>query len=131
MFTIGLAIAALASRALASPAPALTPRQNASQVTFHVTGFYAFMADPFIDENQSNMTFHVVDTRPEYYAEVDCVVPPTYFNLYAISALYNDCGDRKLGLGFDYSFNENYLVVRRGWKVDKYVNLQFWGRSMF
>lgn len=62
------------------------------------------------------MTFHVTDSRPGLEAEVDCVVPNTYFNLHAISALYDVCGKRELD--FSYSYGERGLTVRRGWRAN-------------
>ncbi|KAF2192129.1 hypothetical protein K469DRAFT_620125 [Zopfia rhizophila CBS 207.26] len=105
-----------ATLALASPTRPFSPRQTTSDTVFKVTNFSAFMANPNVEGAQSNMTFHVVDSRPKLYAEVDCVVPNTYFNLYAISALFEYCGDRSLD--FMYRYTEGELTVRRGWKVD-------------
>lgn len=118
MLVSALFATSLASLAIASPTPPFHTRQiNNSTITLVVTNFTAFMADPYVDGAQSNLSFHLSDTRPGFYAEVDCVIPPTYFNLYAISALFDWCGNRTLD--FSYSFNERGLTVRRGWKVDE------------
>ncbi|KAF2477524.1 uncharacterized protein BDR25DRAFT_347876 [Lindgomyces ingoldianus] len=85
-------------------------------LTLIVTNFSAFMANPYIEGPQSNLSFHVLDPRPGFYAEADCIIPPTYFNLYAISALWDYCGERALDIS--YRFGEGYLTVRRGWRVD-------------
>jgi hypothetical protein len=106
----------LVAFAFASPNPNIRARQNQTEVVLKVTHFTAFAADPYVDGAQSNLSFHVIDPRPEYYAEVDCVVPNTYFNLYAISALFDWCNRE---LGFDYMYSETGLIVRRGWKLDK------------
>lgn len=91
--------------------------RQTSDAVFKVTDFTAFMADPYVDGAQSNLTFHVTDTRVDYFAEVDCVVPNTYFSLYAISALFDVCGSRELD--FKYSYGEKGLTVRRGWRVNE------------
>ncbi|KAF2707229.1 hypothetical protein K504DRAFT_458673 [Pleomassaria siparia CBS 279.74] len=75
------------------------------------------MADAYVDGAQSNLTFHVSDIRPGFEAEVDCLIPNTYFNLFAISALFDYCGDRSLDVS--YSFGETRLTVRRGWRVNE------------
>ncbi|KAF2196878.1 hypothetical protein GQ43DRAFT_444738 [Delitschia confertaspora ATCC 74209] len=98
--------------ALASP-PIILPRQVPSNLTFTVTNFSAFMANPYIEGTQSNLSFHVIDPRPAHYAEVDCIIPPTYFSLWAITALYEYCGDR--ALDFQFQFQEGVVAVRRGW----------------
>ena len=98
------------------------PRQTAPDVTFHVTSFAALMADPYIEGTQPNLAFHVSDTRPGFEAEVDCVIPPTYFNIHAISALFDNCGAENLEqrkLDFSYGFGERSLTVRRGWRVNE------------
>jgi len=106
----------LTLNALVSTSSALTYPSLASDVVFHVSNFTAFMADPYVDGAQSNLTFHVTDIRPDYFAEVDCIVPNTYFNLHAISALFDVCGPRELD--FSYSYGEKGLTVRRGWRVN-------------
>lgn len=93
----------------------LSPRQPPT-ILFHVSNFTAFMADPYVEGAQSNLSFHVADTRPGYEAAADCVVPNTYFSLWAISALFDVCqspGDPKAD--FSYSYGERGLSVRRGW----------------
>ena len=110
-----LLLSTLLPLALATP---LYPRQQSAPIVFKVTNFTAFAADPYVDGAQSNLTFHVTDTRPGYEAEVDCVVPNTYFNLYAISALGDVCGKAGDGLDFGYSYGEHGLTVRRGWRVN-------------
>ncbi|KAF2798453.1 hypothetical protein K505DRAFT_216909, partial [Melanomma pulvis-pyrius CBS 109.77] len=105
---------------LLTSATPLLPRQTttpAPEFTLHVGSFSAFMADPYVDGAQSNLTFHVSDTRPGLEAEVDCVIPPTFFNLYAISALFDFCGDRSLDV--TYRYGETGLTVRRGWRVNE------------
>jgi hypothetical protein len=105
----------ISALAVASPTLSLHPRQSAN-LTFTVTNFTAFMADPYVEGAQSSLSFHVVDSRPDYYAEVDCVIPPTYFSLWAITALFEYCGDRSLD--FAFLFGNGQVAVRRGW-VDK------------
>lgn len=83
----------LAAATVASSTPHLHARQS-SAVVLKVTDFIAFMADPYVEGAQSNLSFHITDSRPEFRAEVDCVIPNTYFNLYAISALFDWCGER-------------------------------------
>ncbi|KAF2450714.1 hypothetical protein P171DRAFT_427028 [Karstenula rhodostoma CBS 690.94] len=71
-----LAVLFFTSSTLADP----IQTREASDVVFKVTDFAAFMADPNVDGAQSNLSFHVTDTRLDYFAEVDCVVPNTYFS---------------------------------------------------
>ncbi|KAF2868758.1 hypothetical protein BDV95DRAFT_670308 [Massariosphaeria phaeospora] len=103
----------LANLSLAAPH---MRRQTPSAVIFTVTNFAAFFADTTLEDAQSNLTFHVADTRPGLEAEADCVIPNTYFNLYAISALFDYCGARALDVS--YRFTETGLTVRRGWSVN-------------
>jgi hypothetical protein len=117
MLSSTLSLLLTTTLALASPTPHLAARQNTTDIVLHVTDFTAFMADPTIEGTQSNMSFHITDPRPEFHAEADCVVPPTYFNLYAISALFDYCGPA--GSEFSYRFFETGLQVRRSWRVDK------------
>ncbi|OCL06269.1 hypothetical protein AOQ84DRAFT_378781 [Glonium stellatum] len=105
----------LSALALTSPTPNIHPRQ-AYNITFTVTNFTAFMADPYIEGTQSNLSFHVVDPRPKYYTEVDCVIPPTYFSLYAITALYEYCGNHSLN--FMFLFEDGEVSISRGWTDD-------------
>jgi hypothetical protein len=107
---------------LASPTPSIESRQNAPDVVLKVTKFTAFMANPDVEGALSNMTFHVVDSRPDYYAEVDCVVPNTIFNLYAISALFDIWGcaqGMNRTLDFAYAYRETGLTIRRGWRANE------------
>ncbi|KAF1966668.1 hypothetical protein BU23DRAFT_573893 [Bimuria novae-zelandiae CBS 107.79] len=106
----------LTSTAYTTP---LHPRDTPT-VVFTVTNFAAFMADPYIDGAQSNLTFHVADTRSGYAAEVDCVVPNTYFNLHAISALFDSCKSAEHPeYDFSYSYGVQGLTVQRGWRVNE------------
>ncbi|KAF1954532.1 hypothetical protein CC80DRAFT_493681 [Byssothecium circinans] len=91
--------------------------RQTSNVVFKVTDFAAFEADPYIDGAKSNLTFHVSDTRPGFEAETNCVVPNTYFNLHAISALFDVC--EKKELDFSYSYGLTGLTVRRGWRANE------------
>ncbi|KAF2676970.1 hypothetical protein K458DRAFT_424333 [Lentithecium fluviatile CBS 122367] len=113
MLTSTLFVCLLSTSTLASP---LFPRQTTPYPTLTVTNFTAFEADPYTDGARSNLSFHLSDTRPGHEASVDCVVPNTYFNLHAISALYDICGDRNLD--FSYSYGERGLTVRRGWQAN-------------
>ncbi|KAF2119458.1 hypothetical protein BDV96DRAFT_642482 [Lophiotrema nucula] len=104
-------LALIPTMTLASP---LGLRQAApTNVTFTVTDFKAFMADPNIEGVQSNLTFHVTDSREQ----VDCVIPPTYFWLYAITALYEYCPSQgpERPNGFSFTFQDGSVGVRRGW----------------
>ena len=96
--------------ALTSP---LAPRQQSTNVTLVITNFSAFMADPYVEGTQSNLSFHLTDPRPEYHDEVDCVIPNTYFNLWGITALYEPCGDR--AKGFQFLFGNGNVAVQRRW----------------
>lgn len=104
-----------AALALASPTPHLETRQ--SDLTLKVTKFAAFHADPYFEGAQSNLSFWVTDTRPEFYATAECIIPNTYFHLYAISALFDYCGDRKLDI--TYRYTEQSVLVRRGWQANE------------
>ncbi|KAF2017831.1 hypothetical protein BU24DRAFT_160350 [Aaosphaeria arxii CBS 175.79] len=101
---------------LTTATPLLTRQSDTPSLT--ITNFIAFHADPYIEGAQSNLSFHVSDTRPGALGiEVDCAVPPTYFNLYAISALFDNCGDMARDVWYRYS--ETGLTVRRGWWVNE------------
>ncbi|KAF2638461.1 hypothetical protein P280DRAFT_471556 [Massarina eburnea CBS 473.64] len=89
-------------------------RQIKDAVVFTVTNLVAFEADPYVDGAQSNLTFHVADTRPGFEAETNCVVPNTYFNLHAISALYDVCEKRE----WSYSYGDRGLTVQRRWRAN-------------
>lgn len=84
-------------------------------MTFTITNFTAFMADPYVEGEKSNLSFHVVDSRPQFYAEDDCVIPPTYFWLYAITALYENCAKRSRNLGFEFMFEDGTVGISRSW----------------
>ena len=106
--TLHIAILATVYLFLSLAAP-FFPHQTALDVTFHIISFAAFIADPYVEGAQSNLTFHASDTRPRFEAEVDCVVPPTYFNPHAISALFDNCSTEnpeQRRLDFSYSFGE-------------------------
>ncbi|KAF2662625.1 hypothetical protein K491DRAFT_773165 [Lophiostoma macrostomum CBS 122681] len=121
MFSPTLSLLLTAALALAIPTPHLAARQNTTNIVLHVTDFTAFMADPTIEGTQSNLSFRITDPRPDFYGAADCVVPPTYFNLYAISALFDYCGPS--GSEFSYRFFETGLQVRRSWRIDSNTTL--------
>lgn len=109
-----------AALALASPTPNFETRQDGFSVK--VTNFKAFHADPYFEGAQSNLTFTVTDTRPEFFAKAECIIPNTYFNLFAISALFDYCGDRKLDISYRYT--EQSVLVRRGWQANETTYLR-------
>ncbi|KAF1993889.1 hypothetical protein P154DRAFT_540053 [Amniculicola lignicola CBS 123094] len=111
--TLSLLFAALAlASPLATPIE-VEPRQTAPLPTLYVSEFYAFMADNTVEGAQSNLSFRVTDLRSDHFSSAICEIPNTYFHLYAISALFDYCGERENG--WMYSFNEGGLTVRKGW----------------
>ncbi|KAJ4292739.1 hypothetical protein N0V90_009402 [Kalmusia sp. IMI 367209] len=122
-FPIHLSVPLLATAVLATPLP-LQPRQDVN-FTLVVSDFTAFMADPYVEGAQSNLSFKLTDPRQYYERSVNCVVPNTYFNLYAISALYDVCSPPELE--FSYRFGEEGLTVRTRWRVWNATHVTSWG----
>ncbi|KAF2260307.1 hypothetical protein CC78DRAFT_571302 [Lojkania enalia] len=121
MYSATLSALLFSTLALGSPFAAVSPRQVApSNFSFTVTDFTAFQADPLVEGAQSNLSFHVADTRPGLEKEADCVIPNTYFWLYAITALYEYCPSQgpERPQGFSFMFQEGLVAVRRAWTQD-------------
>jgi hypothetical protein len=78
MYLIALVTGLLAGPALASPIPAPIRRDDDLPV-LHVTHFGAFLSN--ITPVPSHVSFHLVDPRPDNFAETNCI-------LYSVESLF-------------------------------------------
>jgi len=117
MRSAALSTVLLSAFVLGSPLTTLSGRQAPKNVTFTVTGFTAFQANPYVEGAQSNLSFHVADTREGYQKETDCIIPNTYLWLSAVTALYEYCPSQgpDRPQGFSFTIQDGTVGVRRAW----------------